>query len=586
MIERKHMSKKSLLLRLFKYLWRYKLMLLAAVILTFASNAFVLVGPKLSGLAINAIQPGKGMVDFNTVFYYVFLLIVFYIASSILSYLLSAIMINIGRNVSKNMRKDVFDHLSRLPLGYFDTRQTGDIISVISYDIDTINASLTTDVLQICNGIITVFGSLFMMISISPVLCLIFAVTVPISLMFAKYKATKVRPLFRQRSGKLGELNGFVEEITAGHKTVKAYRREEEMVRRFDVKNTIAVDSYYNADYYACGIGPGVNFINNLSLALVSTFGSLLFMSGALLLGDISSFVLYSRKFSGPINEIANIVSDFQSAFAAADRVFSLLDEEAEPADAVDAKELSNISGNVSVEDITFGYVENKTIIKGLSFKAPAGSMIAIVGPTGAGKTTIINLLMRFYDTDSGFIYVDSDEIRDVTRKSLRLSYSMVLQDTWLFHGTIYENLAYGKENVTREEVKEAAKAAMIDSFIESLPDGYDTVISDNGTNISKGQKQLMTIARAMLLNAKMLILDEATSNVDTRTEIQIQEAMRKLMADKTCFVIAHRLSTIKHADLILVVRDGNIVEQGKHDELLSANGFYSKLYKSQFETY
>ena len=423
-----------------------------------------------------------------------------------------------------------------------------------------------------------------MMLLISPLLVLVFVVTIPTSILFTRYMVRKVRPLFRKRSIKLGELNGFVEENISGQRTTKAYHQEETMIGRFDVKNKEAVDAYYNADYYGSMTGPSVNFINNISLALISIFGALMFLWGKISLGNLSSFVLYSRKFSGPINEIANIISELQSACAAAERVFRLIDEPAEPEDRPDAAVLSNVTGDVKMEHIRFGYLPDKTIIHDLNLHAKPGSLTAIVGPTGAGKTTLINLLMRFYDTDGGRITVDGHEIRDVTRKSLRLAYAMVLQDTWLFNGTVFENIAYGKKGATMEDVINAAKAARIHNYISHLPKGYDTVLNEDGMNISQGQKQLLTIARAMLLDANMLILDEATSNVDTRTELQIQDAMRALMKDKTCFVIAHRLSTIQNADNILVVQNGEIVEQGNHRELMKKGGVYAGLYRAQFE--
>ena len=579
-------NKKYLLLRLWGYLSRHKLLILSALVCMLASNLFSLVGPKLSGKAIDAMGIGPGTVDMPTVLYYVMLMAIFYVLSGILSYVLSLIMIRISRKVICRMRKDVFDRLSELPIGFFDKYQTGDIISVISYDIDTVSQSFSNDFLQVVQSIVIVVFSLVMMLSIAPVLVLIFAVTIPLSVFFTKYITTRVRPLFRARSKKLGELNGFVEEMIGGQKTTKAYNREEEVVKRFDVKNREAVDAYSKAEYYGTLTGPSVNFINNLSMVLVSIFGALMYLNGGINLGDISSFVQYSRKFSGPINEIANIIGELQSAFAAAERVFRLIDELPEKEDAPDARVLDNVQGEVDVDRISFGYLPGKTIIHSFSMNVKKGSMIAIVGPTGAGKTTLINLLMRFYDVDSGAIYVDGNSIYDVTRKSLRGAYSMVLQDTWLFYGTIFENIAYGKENATLDDVIHAAKTAKIHDYIESLPNGYDTLLSDNGINISKGQKQLLTIARAMLLDAKMLILDEATSNVDTRTEQQIQAAMRELMRDKTCFIIAHRLSTIRNADNILVLRDGDITEQGTHEELMAKKGFYSKLYYSQFETY
>ena len=579
-------NKKYLLLRLWGYLSRHKLLILSALVCMLASNLFSLVGPKLSGKAIDAMGIGPGTVDMPTVLYYVMLMAIFYVLSGILSYVLSLIMIRISRKVICRMRKDVFDRLSELPIGFFDKYQTGDIISVISYDIDTVSQSFSNDFLQVVQSIVIVVFSLVMMLSIAPVLVLIFAVTIPLSVFFTKYITTRVRPLFRARSKKLGELNGFVEEMIGGQKTTKAYNREEEVVKRFDVKNREAVDAYSKAEYYGTLTGPSVNFINNLSMVLVSIFGALMYLNGGINLGDISSFVQYSRKFSGPINEIANIIGELQSAFAAAERVFRLIDELPEKEDAPNARVLDNVRGEVDVDRISFGYLPGKTIIHSFSMNVKKGSMIAIVGPTGAGKTTLINLLMRFYDVDSGAIYVDGNSIYDVTRKSLRGAYSMVLQDTWLFYGTIFENIAYGKENATLDDVIHAAKTAKIHDYIESLPNGYDTLLSDNGINISKGQKQLLTMARAMLLDAKMLILDEATSNVDTRTEQQIQAAMRELMRDKTCFIIAHRLSTIRNADNILVLRDGDIAEQGTHEELMAKKGFYSKLYYSQFETY
>ncbi len=578
--------KKYLLFRLWQYLSRHKFLIILALLCMFSGNLFSLFGPKLSGDAIDAMGMGSGQTDFDKVIYYVILMAVLYILSGILSYILSLLMIRLSRHVIRDMRKDVFDKLSILPAGFFDKYQTGDIISVISYDIDTVNQSFSNDLLQIIQSVVIVLFSLIMMLSIAPGLVLVFAVTIPLSIISTKYITTRVRPLFRARSKKLGELNGYVEEMIGGQKTTKAYNREEDVISGFDIKNDEAVSAYSKAEYYGTITGPSVNFINNFSLAMVSIFGALMYLNGGIGLGNISSFVQYSRKFSGPINEIANIIGELQSAFAAAERVFSLIDEMPEKPDIEGAKVLDDVYGEVLVKNISFGYTPEKTIIHNFSMTAPKGSLIAIVGPTGAGKTTIINLLMRFYDIDSGAIYVDQNDIRTVTRSSLRRSYSMVLQDTWLFYGTIYENIAYGKEDATLEDVQNAAKAAKIHNYIQSLPDGYNTILSDNGINISKGQKQLLTIARAMLLDSKMLILDEATSNVDTRTEQQIQAAMRELMRDKTCFVIAHRLSTIRNADNILVLNNGDVVEQGTHDELMAKKGFYSKLYFSQFETY
>lgn len=576
-------NRRQVILRLLGYMMRHRWMALGAIVLTVTGNLLALLGPMLSGYAIDAIGTGPGEADFQRIFSYCALMLLFYLISSVMAYLLSVLMVKLSQRVAYQLRADLFNKLVDLPVRFFDGHQTGDIISRVSYDIDTVTSSLSNDFLQIAASSIMVLGSLGMMLTISPPLIVVFVVTVPISVLFIRYRTRTIRPLFSRRSAKLGELNGLVEEIISGQKTTKAYHQEETMIGRFDAKNEEAVQAYYKADYYGSTVGPSVNAINNLSLALISVFGALLFLRGSISLGNLSSFVLYSRKFSGPINEMANIISELQSACSAAERVFRLIDEEPEPADAPQALELTDVNGDVQMEHIRFGYDPDKTIIHDLSLHAKPGSLVAIVGPTGAGKTTIINLLMRFYDPQSGSIRMDGHDSRDITRKSLRVAYTMVLQDTWLFYGTIYENIAFSRPGATREEVIEAAKAAKIHSYIMLLPDGYDTVITEDGMNISQGQKQMLTIARAMLSDAKMLILDEATSNVDTRTEQQIQSAMRELMQDRTCFVIAHRLSTVQNADTILVVQHGDIVEQGSHEQLMQQGGVYAGMYHSQF---
>ena len=583
--EAKKLNKGAILKRLWKYLGKNQVLLVLAILFSVSSSTLALYGPKLSGKALDAVAGGAGKVDFDTVFSCVTLMLIFYVFSSVLAYLLRFVMLKISRAVTLQMRHDIFENLSGLPVSFFDKYQTGDIISTITYDVDTVEQSLSADLVHILSSTITVVVSLVMMLTIAPKLVLVFLITVPATILFTRWLTRKVRPLFRRRSAKLGALNGFVEEMLGGQKTIRAYGREQAVLDAFDEKNDEAIDAYTKAEANGTITGPGVNFINNASLALVCVFGSVLFMNGQITIGNLGSFVQYSRKFSGPINEFANIISELQSAFAAAERIFALMDAPREPADADDAEVLEQVEGDVRLEDVDFSYDPQVPIIQKLNLHAKPGSLTAIVGPTGAGKTTIINLLMRFYDVDGGGVYVDGKDIRTLTRDSLRKAYTMVLQDTWLFQGTIYENIAYGKPDATMEDVVRAAKAARIHGYISRLPKGYDTVLSDNGTSISKGQKQLLTIARAMLLDAHMLILDEATSNVDTRTEQRIQAAMRTLMQGKTCFVIAHRLSTIRSADNILVLDKGRVVEQGTHEELMAKRGFYRKLYDSQFDS-
>ena len=581
----------SILIRLCGYVFHYWYLFIPAVVFTLLSNQLSLLGPKYSGEAIDALTGG---VDFAGVWHNVIRMILCYVLSAALSYVLSVIMLHMSQRIVRTMRKQLFEKLMSLKVNYFDTHATGDIISHISYDIDTINSTLSHDLVQIMTSIYTVVGSLIFMWNISKPLIAVFVITIPISLLFTRHRSKKVRPLFKVRSKRLGSLNGYAEEMLSGCRTIQAYSREEEISRRFNSRNTDAMEAYYQADYHSCIMGPSMSFISNLSISLVMILGGVLYLysqngtfaSGSaffITLGGVAQFVQYSRKFAGPINEFANILSELQSAFSAAERVFEILDEAPETADREEAVTLENAKGEVELQDVVFGYTPDKTILKQISVKAQPGKTIAIVGPTGAGKTTIINLLMRFYDPNSGSVMVDGLPSENYTRKSLREAYTMVLQDTWLFKGTIFENIAYGKEGATLEEVKAAARAARIDAYIESLPAGYDTVLTDDGVNISKGQRQLITIARAMLSDSKMLILDEATSNVDSRTEVKIQQAMNELMQGRTCFIIAHRLSTIQNADLILVLQDGKITEQGTHEELLSQKGFYSTLYNSQF---
>ena len=590
---KKKRDNRGIMLRLGGYILKQWPLFLLAVILTLVSNQMSLLGPRYSGAAIDAISLSSG-VDFGAVWDSVIKMIVCYAGSAVIAYFLSVIMVNLSQRIVYTMRRQIFEKLNTLPVGYFDTNATGDIISRISYDVDTVNTSLSNDLVQVMTSIYTVVGSLVFMWKISRPMILIFVVTVPVSVLFTRYRSKKVRPLFSARSRKYGELNGYAEEMLSGSASIRAYGRQDVISGRFNTHNDEAMGAFYNAEYNASLLFPTINLINNVSLSLVAIFGGILYMyseNGLIQAGSVlfitfgggAQFVQYSRKFAGPINEFSNILHEFQSAFSAAERVFRVLDEAPEPADAADAREMAHVKGQVELDDITFGYKKDTTILHNVSVTAKPGQMIAIVGPTGAGKTTIINLLMRFYDPVSGEIRVDGAPSLKIRREDLRRAFTMVLQDTWLFHGTIFENIVYGREDATMEEVRAAAKSAKIDGYIESLPDGYDTLLSDDGVNISKGQRQLITIARAFLSDAPMLILDEATSNVDSRTEIQIQEAMNGLMQGRTSFVIAHRLSTIQNADTILVVRGGEITEQGTHQELLRQGGFYSTLYNSQF---
>ncbi len=575
-------NRRAVAARLVRYYMLYKWRVAAAFVLMLASNLFGLIGPWLSGEAIDAIAR-EGGVDFAAVGFYCLLMAAFYVLSAAFSYLLSVLMIRLSQKIVRRMRQDVFDKILSLPVGDIDRITAGDLINRISYDISTVNASLSNDVLQAATGVITAAGAFIGMVAVSPALLGVFSVTIPVSVLITVLRGKSMRPLFRKRSAKLAELNGFSEEMLSGMSTIRAYGREGEITRKFCEKNTESADAYYRADYIASLIGPSINFVNNFGTVLISAAGAFFYLYGMISIGSINTFLLYARRFSGPVNEFANIIGEIQSALAAAERVFRLLDRPSEAADAADAKELGAVRGEVEFSHVRFGYEEGEDVIHDLSFKANAGETVAIVGPTGAGKTTLVNLMMRFYDPRGGAVLIDGEDIRSYTRKSLRAAFTMVLQDTWLFEGTVFDNIAYGKEGATKEEVRHAAKEAHIDGFIEGLPQKYDTFLTDGGA-LSKGQKQLMTIARAMLSPAKFLILDEATSNVDTRTELLIRDAMARLMRGRTSFVIAHRLTTIRNADLILVVKDGDIVERGKHEELLEKGGFYAQIYEAQFE--
>ncbi len=581
-IEKPQDTKKTLK-TLFTYVKEVKWLFILAILLTLIANGLQLLGPYLTGNVIDLISDHTQNNVWDKVVELVVLMFIVYLVSSVLMYALSSLMITISQKIVVKMRQDLFNKFVDLSISYFDRHQIGDLLSRISYDIDTINTSLSSDLVQLFGSFVVVIGAFVMMLWISLPLLSVFFITIPLSILTTQYLTKRTRPLFRDRSRKLGDMNGFVEETISGLKTIKAYSQQDSMYDDFKQKNKDASDAYYKADYYGSIVGPTVGFINNISLTLISVFGSILFLFSFITIGNISSFLLYSRKFSGPISESANMVAELQSTLAAAERVFRVLDEPIE-LDVENPIQLHKpVQGDIEFNNVNFGYYRDKPVLKDVNLNIKAGSLVAIVGPTGAGKTTLINLLMRFYAPNSGEIYVDGKDISLLTSHDLRSSFSMVLQDSWLFHGSIYDNLIYGNEHASKEDVIRIAKEVHIHNFIERSKNGYDTLISDDGVNLSKGQRQLITIARAMLANKPMIILDEATSNVDTLTEKRIQSAMKKLMHDKTCFVIAHRLSTIINADIILVVHDGNIVEQGTHQTLMSHKGHYYHLYMAQF---
>ena len=575
------------------YLKPYSLSIAIVILFAIGSAAFSIVGPKILGKATTKIFEGlvqkitgvpDASIDFGYIGNIAMILVALYLVSSLFGIIQSFIMSGVAQKVSYNLRKQISEKMDTLPLNYFDTRTNGEVLSRITNDVDTVNQTLNQSLSQIITSVVTLIGVLIMMFSISWIMTLATFIILPVSMVLISLVVKKSQKYFKSQQEYLGHLNGQVEEVYGGHNIMKAFNREEASTKDFDELNNTLYKSAWKSQFLSGMMMPIMSFVGNLGYVLVSILGGWLTIKSVITVGDIQAFIQYVRSFNQPISQMAQVANIMQSTAAAAERVFEFLDEEDEVKDPVNSVDPSEIRGEVEFEDVHFGYNEDKIIINDFSVDVKPGQKVAIVGPTGAGKTTIVKLLMRFYDINSGSIKIDGHDIRDFKRADLRNLFGMVLQDTWLFNGTIMENLRYGRLDATDAEVKEAAKAAHVDHFVKTLPDGYNMVLNEEASNISQGQKQLLTIARAFLRDPKLLILDEATSSVDTRTELLIQKAMEKLMEGRTSFIIAHRLSTIRDADLILVMKDGDIVEQGNHEELLEKGGFYSSLYNSQFE--
>ncbi len=571
---------KNTLKRLWWYLSEHKIRLFLVFFLVAITSMLTLMGPYLIGKAIdNYIIPR----DFNGLFRLLMLMAAIYILMSLSTWLQTRTMINVAQLTIRNMRKDAFDKLEILPINFFDTRSRGDIMSRLTNDIDLINNALSSSLTQIFSSIITLIGTVILMLWLSPLLTGVSMITVPIMLITTNIVTRHTRRYFSEQQRVLGMLNGFAEENISGQKVVKAFVREAKEIERFEVTNQELKNVGIKAQIYSGIMGPLMNVLNNIGFAIVALSGGWLAVKQIITIGTIAAFINYTRQFTRPLNELANQINTIQSAIASAERLFEIMDEPPEPPDPPDAIELKSVKGDVEFRNVSFSYKSDEAVLKNISFHAHPGQTIALVGPTGAGKTSIINLLARFYDPDGGDIFIDGYNIQKITRKSLRSSLGIVLQDTYLFSESVKDNIRYGRLDATDEEVKTAARLANAEQFILNLPQGYDTILSEDGGDLSQGQRQLLAIARAILADPAILILDEATSSVDTRTEQHIQEAMLKLMEGRTSFVIAHRLSTIRKADMILVINDGEIIERGNHTQLLKEKGFYYNLYMSQF---
>lgn len=583
---------KGTLKRLTGYLKPHMSKIVAVFVAAILSTTFTIISPKVLGLAITKVFEGVMMklqgvpnaqVDFVYIRNIIFILAGLYIISSIFNYLQQYIMASIAQNTVFDMREDVNQKLSRLPLKYFDGRTHGEILSRVTNDVDNISSTLQQSITQFITSIVTLIGVVIMMLTISPIMTLMIIATLPLYFIVTKFIVVRSQKYFGAQQKTLGELNGHVEEMYTGHEIIKSFNREENSLGTFEKINDELFKSSHKAQFMSGVIMPLMIFIGNIAYVLVCVTGGILVTRGAISIGDVQAFIQYARQFTQPISQTANISNIIQSTIASAERVFEILDEEEEIPEKKDAKLIEFPRGEVRFENVSFGYEKDIPIIQNMNIDVKKGQTIAIVGPTGAGKTTIVNLLMRFYEIDKGRITIDGVDIRELKRGYLRSMFGMVLQDTWLFNGTIRDNIAYACEDVAEEKIIQAAKTAHVDHFVRTLPKGYDTMINEEATNISHGQKQLLTIARAILANPSILILDEATSSVDTRTEVFIQRAMVALMKGRTSFVIAHRLSTIRNADLILVMNEGRIIEQGNHEELLGKKGFYAELYNTQF---
>ena len=577
--------------KLFRYMSAFKVHMFFVAVFAICGTVFNIVGPKILGKAtteifnglVSKVSGGSGM-DFGKIGRILLITLGLYLISALCTFIQGIIMTGISQKTTYRLRKEISEKVNRMPMNYFDTKPVGEVLSRVTNDVDTLGQSLNQSATQVITSVTTIIGVLVMMLSISPLMTVIALLILPLSMCLISVIVKHSQRYFKDQQEYLGHINGQVEEVYSGHNIVKAFNKEEDIIKTFNDTNAVLYQSAWKSQFFSGMMMPIMQFVGNLGYVAVSILGGYLVIRNAIQVGDIQSFIQYVRQFTQPIQQVAQVANMLQSTAAASERVFEFLDEEEEEQTVADPVPTDNLEGRVEFEHVHFGYNPDHIIINDFNAKVEPGQKIAIVGPTGAGKTTMVKLLMRFYDVNSGSIKIDGHDLREFNRADLRSMFGMVLQDTWLFNGSIEENIRYGKLDATHEEVGEAAKAAYVHRFVQTLPGGYDMVLNEEASNVSQGQKQLLTIARAILADPKILILDEATSSVDTRTEVRIQKAMDNLMQGRTSFIIAHRLSTIRDADLILVMKDGDIIEQGSHEELLAKNGFYAELYNSQFE--